>query len=73
MHDFTTTTLAEPIPPDGLRNVAKRIDTLLVNPLDQLPAGTFAGREQNLAIDDIQRNLAFRNLVRANMVRLASG
>ncbi|MCA1835410.1 MAG: heme peroxidase family protein [Actinobacteria bacterium] len=73
LHDFTTTTLAAPVPPDGMRNVAKRIDTLLVNPLDQLPAGTFAGREQNLAIDDIQRNLAFRNLTRANMVRLASG
>jgi hypothetical protein len=73
LHDFTPTTLAEPIPPDGLRNEAKRIDTLLVNPLDHLPAGTFAGREQNVAIDDIQRNLAFRNLTRANMVRLASG
>lgn len=73
LHDFTSTPLAEPIPPDGLRNVAKRIDTLLVNPLGQLPAGTFAGREQNLAIDDIQRNLALRNLGRANMVRLASG
>lgn len=73
LHDFTTTTLPAPVPPDGMRNVAKRIDTLLVNPLDQLPAGTFAGREQNLALDDIQRNLAFRNLTRANMVRLASG
>ncbi|HZA19054.1 MAG TPA: heme peroxidase family protein [Pseudonocardiaceae bacterium] len=73
LHDFTSTTLAGPIPADGLGNVAKRIDTLLVNPLDQLPAGTFAGREQNLAINDIQRNLAFRNLIRANMVRLASG
>jgi hypothetical protein len=73
LHDFTPTTLAAPIPPDGLRNVAKRIDTLLVDPLDHLPAGTFAGREHNLAIDDIQRNLAFRNLTRANMVRLASG
>lgn len=41
--------------------------------MDQLPSGTFAGREQNLAIHDIQRNLAFRNLIRANMVRLASG
>jgi len=41
--------------------------------LERLPAGTFAGREQNLAIDDIQRNLAFRNLTRANMGRLASG
>jgi Animal haem peroxidase len=73
LHDFTATALAAPTPPDGLRNVAQRIDTLLVNPLDHLPAGTFAGREQNMAIDDIQRNLAFRNLTRANMVRLASG
>ena len=74
LHDFTATTLAAPIPPsDGLRNIAKRIDTLLVNPLDHLPAGTFGGREQDLATDDIQRNLAFRNLARANMVRLASG
>ncbi len=73
LHDFTVTTLATPIPPDGLRNEAKRIDTRLVNPLDHLPAGTFAGREQNLPQDDIQRNLAFRNLTRANMVKLASG
>ncbi len=75
LHDFNDTTLAEneELPPDKLFNVAKRIDTLLVNPLDQLPAGTFDGREQNVAIDDIQRNLAFRNLTRANMVRLASG
>lgn len=72
LHDFSTIIPPIPTPPDGL-NVAKRIDTLLVNPLDQLPAGTFDGREQNLTIDDIQRNLAFRNLIRANMVRLASG
>lgn len=73
LHDFTTTTLPVPIPPDKRINFAKRIDTLLVNPLNQLPAGAFAGREQNVPVDDIQRNLAFRNLTRANMVRLASG
>jgi Animal haem peroxidase len=73
LHDFTVTNLAESVPPDGLRNEAKRIDTRLVNPLDHLPAGTFAGREQNLPQNDIQRNLAFRNLTRANMVKLASG
>jgi hypothetical protein len=75
LHDFKVpgTNLAAPVPPDGLRNEAKRIDTRLVNPLDHLPAGAFAGREQNLPQDDIQRNLAFRNLTRANMVKLASG
>lgn len=70
MHDFSATPLAPALP---AHNVAKRIDTRLVNPLDQLPAGTFGGREQNLPQDDIQRNLAFRNLTRANMVKLASG
>jgi hypothetical protein len=54
-------------------NRAKRIDTLLVDPLRVLPAGTFDGRRQHLAADALQRNLAFRNLVRANMVELASG
>jgi hypothetical protein len=75
LHDFNNTTLAEneKLPPDKLFNVTKRLDTLLVNPLDQLPAGAFAGRGQNVAVDDIQRNLAFRNLSRANMVKLASG
>jgi hypothetical protein len=75
LHDFKVpgTNLAAPVPPDGLRNEAKRIDTRLVNPLDHLPAGSFAGREQNVPQGDIQRNLAFRNLTRANMVKLASG
>jgi hypothetical protein len=59
-------------PPPGGVNVAKRIDTLLVNPLRLLPPGTF-GAAPGTAVDDIERNLAFRNLMRANMVRLASG
>jgi hypothetical protein len=52
-------------------NVTKRIDTLLVNPLAQLPLGAFGDRD--VVVPDIQRNLAFRNLTRALMVRLASG
>jgi hypothetical protein len=74
IHDFTVIPnrpdLAPPAP--GL-NVTKRIDTLLVDPLATLPEGTFGGRSQGLAGDAIQRNLAFRNMTRANMVRLASG
>jgi Animal haem peroxidase len=52
-------------------NLAKRIDTLLVNPLKNLPLGSFAG--QGGAPGTIRRNLAFRNLTRATMVNLASG
>ena len=55
--------------PGGL-NVAQRIDTLLVDPLAQLPEGTFGF---GTGPTPIQLNLAFRNLVRANMVNLASG
>jgi len=73
LYDFTEAgrpDLAAPAEAGG-GNVTKRIDTLLVDPLAQLPAGTFGGRGS--AVTDIQRNLAFRNLTRANMVRLASG
>jgi hypothetical protein len=55
--------------PNGV-NIAQRIDTLLVNPLAELPEGTFGF---GTSPTSIQLNLAFRNLVRANMVSLASG
>ena len=56
--------------PRGL-NRAMRIDTLLVNPLRFLPRGSFGGK----AADEgtIVANLAFRNLARAKMVKLATG
>jgi hypothetical protein len=76
LHDFSSfTDRPELLPPaaTGGGNVTKRIDTLLVNPLADLPAGTFAGRGQGLPVDSVQRNLAFRNLTRAGMVSLASG
>lgn len=73
LHDFAGDHPDRPELGAVTMNVAKRIDTLLTNPLSVLPAGTFGGRAQGLAADDIQRNLAFRNLVRANMVTLASG
>ncbi len=52
-------------------NLAQRIDTLLVDPLATLPKGTFGGN--GTGPPPAQLNLAFRNLVRANMVELASG
>lgn len=54
-------------------NFTKRIDTLLVNPLQHLPLGSFGGRDAVVRAAGRQLNLAFRNLTRAGMVRLASG
>lgn len=54
-------------------NVTKRIDTLLVDPLKLLPLGSFGPRDLNNRPPEDQRNLAFRNLTRAQMVSLASG
>ncbi len=56
--------------PRGL-NRAMRIDTLLVNPLKNLPTGSFGGPA--VPFDDPRANLAFRNLTRARMVQLATG
>jgi hypothetical protein len=71
LYDFTEAGRPDLAPPTNGGNVAKRIDTLLVDPLAQLPLGTFGGRGTTPAA--IERNLAFRNLTRANMVGLASG
>jgi len=56
--------------PRGL-NRAMRIDTLLVDPLKNLPPGSFGG--PTVPFDDPRANLAFRNLTRARMVNLATG
>lgn len=58
-------------PPRGEFNVAHRIDTRLVDPLAVLPIGSFGGVPADQGT--IRTNLAFRNLVRAGMVKLASG
>jgi hypothetical protein len=51
------------IVPSNLFNRANRIDTRLVHPLRELP----------VADPPPENNLAFRNLLRANMVKLATG
>ncbi len=59
--------------PEADFNVTKRIDTLLVDPLKLLPLGSFDARDLPERPPEEQRNLAFRNLTRAQMVSLASG
>jgi hypothetical protein len=62
LYDFTEAGRADLAVPAGQFNRAMRIDTTLVNPLANLPG--FPAAEDNLA---------FRNLRRAKMVRLATG
>jgi len=57
--------------PAGQFNRARRIDTLLVNPLANLPRGSFGGPASDEGT--ARANLAFRNLTRAKMVKLATG
>jgi Animal haem peroxidase len=56
--------------PGGV-NKAMRINTLLVNPLRNLPTGSFGGPAVDF--NNPTANLAFRNLTRARMVKLATG
>jgi hypothetical protein len=53
-------------------NRARRIDTRLANPLASLPPASFGG-SASMPDTDPRRNLAFRNLTRAKMVKLATG
>jgi hypothetical protein len=71
MYDFAGEAGRADLAAPGGFNVAQRIDTLLVNPLSTLPLGTFGGAGTTPPAREL--NLAFRNLVRANMVNLASG
>jgi hypothetical protein len=58
-------------PPPGEFNRARRIDTSLVDPLADLPVGSFGGSAGDAGT--LRANLAFRNLARASMLNLASG
>lgn len=71
MYRFSSIGRGDLKPPPGESNNARRIDTLLSHPLTDLPKGSFGGK--NADGGTIAANLAFRNLVRARMVRLASG
>ena len=71
LYDFSEAGKANLVVPEGKFNRAMRIDTRLVNPLKNLPAASFGGPE--VPFNDPRANLAFRNLTRAKMVRLATG
>jgi Animal haem peroxidase len=72
MYDFPAGGRPALAAPGSNVNHAMRIDTRLTDPLADLPLGSFGG-DASIPDGDLRRNLAFRNLVRANMVRLASG
>jgi hypothetical protein len=70
MYDFPAAGKPGLNAPSSGVNFAMRLDTRLTNPLASLPPSTFGGADD---VAQLQRNLAFRNLTRANMVSLASG
>ncbi len=71
LYDFGEANRPNLTVPAGKFNRAMRIDTRVVNPLATLPRGTFGGTRSDEGT--FTANLAFRNLTRANMVRLATG
>jgi hypothetical protein len=70
MYDFPAGGRPRLVAPSSGVNFAMRIDTRLTDPLASLPPSTFGGDD---SVGALPRNLAFRNLSRANMVSLASG
>jgi Animal haem peroxidase len=62
LYDFNEAGRADLAVPEAQFNRAMRIDTTLANPLESLPGFSAA-----------EANLAFRNLTRAHMVKLATG
>ncbi|HMJ03822.1 MAG TPA: heme peroxidase family protein [Conexibacter sp.] len=71
LYDFGDAGRRDLVVPARRFNRAMRIDTLLVNPLRNLPTGSFGG--PSVPLNDPRANLAFRNLTRARMVNLTTG
>jgi hypothetical protein len=71
LYDFGEANKPNLVVPADKFNHAMRIDTLLSAPLKNLPPGTFGG--PTVPFNDPRANLAFRNLTRAHMVKLATG
>src|SRR5829696_2563063 len=71
LYDFKEAGRNDLAVPAAKFNRAKNIDTHLVDPLKNLPSKSLGA--SNIPSDEPRRNLAFRNLTRAKMVRLATG
>lgn len=71
LYDFAEADRPDLVVPPEEFNRARRIDTRLTDPLAHLPAGSFG--PPDVQPPPMHANLAFRNLLRANMVKLASG
>ncbi|HYH33641.1 MAG TPA: peroxidase family protein, partial [Nocardioides sp.] len=71
LYRFSSIGRADLKPPPREFNMARRIDTLLSPPLAGLPDGSFGGARDGFGA--MAAHLAFRNLVRGSMVRLATG
>jgi hypothetical protein len=72
LYDFGEAGRADLVVSANKFNRAMRIDSLIANPLQHLPPKTVA-LPGSTPGSDVRRNLAFRNLERAKMVRLATG
>ncbi len=72
LYDFSEANKPALTVPASKFNRAMRIDTRMVDPLQHLPPQT-VGLPNNAGFNDVRRNLAFRNLTRAKMVKLATG
>jgi hypothetical protein len=72
LYDFAEANKPNLTVPAAKFNRAMRIDTTIVDPLQHLPPGAI-GLPANAGFNDPRRNLAFRNLTRAKMLKLATG
>jgi hypothetical protein len=72
LYDFGDANKPNLTVPAAKFNRAMRIDTTIVDPLQHLPTAV-AGVPGNAGFNDPRRNLAFRNLTRAHMLKLATG
>jgi hypothetical protein len=72
LYDFGEIPKPNLVVPPSKFNKARRIDTAIAVPLKNLPPKTFGG-PGGMAVNNPLRNLAFRNLTRAKMVKLATG
>ena len=70
LYNFAEAGRPDLVAPVGQFNRARNIDTRLTDPLADLPPGSLGPPEPS---PPRKRNLAFRNLTRGNMVKLASG